>query len=348
MRRALLGLCCLLGGIGAADEPPVHVGAYYYPWYDAPDRHWDLGYAGEGPRLGKYSSRSAEVIRQHLDWSREFGIDSWICSWWGTDSWEDETLRRFVVPALESALANGEPTPRFCLFYESEGLLGLDPETGIEFDESTTTRFLNHFRYLADHYFSSPAYLRIEGKPVVYLYLSRAFAGGYARALLRARAVGEARGFSLFLVGDEIYWGEPDADRIAALDAITAYNLHGPEIYAGLKDWNPFIKDCDDLYRRYREVASGSGTLVIPGIIPGFDTRGRHYFIPRFLSPDDRSTGTLEALSRVALRHVDPRFPAVTITSFNEWHEGTQVEPDATGDRSAGDTLRQLFKSPAR
>ena len=99
---------------------------------------------------------------------------------------------------------------------------------------------------------------------------------------------------------------------------------------------------------RMLEVASGSGTLVIPGIIPGFDTRGRHYFIPRFLSPDDRSTGTLEALSRVALRHVDPRFPAVTITSFNEWHEGTQVEPDATGDRSAGDTLRQLFKSPAR
>lgn len=342
--RAGLAVLAALAGSGMAYPAEPVVSAYYYPWYGADGRHWDLGYAGrdtgQGPALGRYDSRAEETIRRHIAWSAEFGIDNWIASWWGPGSWEDETLLRHVLPALGKMAAAGQPAPTLCLLYESEGLLGLDPERGIEFNEEKIRAFSDHFRHLAEHYFAHPSYQRVGGRPVVYLYLSRTYTGDFARALATARAVAEARGFRVYLIGDEIYWGEPDARRIGYLDAITAYNLHGPTEWAGLEDWTGFVEACGAVHVRYRDVATPLGTAIVPGLIPGFDTGGRHYTIPRVLKPGAGPDSLLEAMAAMAARHIDERLGHVAITSFNEWHEGTQVEPDGGG----GAILRRWFK----
>ncbi len=310
----------VFGSDESAAESPVSVGAYYYPWYHTDGRHWDAGFAGKSsglkPALGEYSSRSRSTIRQHIDWSKELGIDQWICSWWGPHSWEDETLRDHVVTELA-----GESAPKFCIFYESGGLLGLDPEEGIDFDNGASERFARHFEYLAKTYFSHPAYLRVDGKPVVYLYLSRAFAGDYAAAILKARAVVKKEGFDLFLVGDEVFWGEPDPKRIQQFEAITSYNMHGPERFAGLEDWTVFVRESESVYSRFKEVAENQGVGFIPGVITGFDASdagGNYYPIPRSIFPE---------FSKMARRYVDRKINSIAITSFNEWHEGTQLEP---------------------
>lgn len=336
------------GAIVSAGDSQVS--AYYYPWYGADGQHWESGYEGKaegkGPELGEYDSRSPEVIRRHLADSQAFGIDNWICSWWGPGSREDETLRRHILPELEAAGRSANPVT-FSIFYEAAGILGLDPETGIEFDTSKTTLFAGHFRYLADHYFSHPAYRRVEGKPVVSLYLSRAFAGDYARAIASVRAVAAARGFSLFLVGDEVYWGDPDSERIGLYDAVTPYNMHGPAEYAGLDDWTPFIADCDAVYGRWREAAAAVGVKFIPGAMPGFDSRGvdpaAHYPISRQLRPGAGPVSTFAAMAEMAKRHLDPSLREVAITSFNEWHEGTGIEPAKGEGESAGEVIGRVF-----
>ncbi len=337
---ALLALACLAE---AEAGERVHLSAYYYPWYGGDGRHWNEGYPGRGgggePALGEYSSRDADTLRRHLEWSREFGIDNWICSWWGPDSWEDRTLRGHILPALE---AEAEDAPTFCLLYEAEGLLGLDPEKGIEFDAATGEAFVSHFRFIADHYLSHPACQRIGGRPVVYLYLSRAFAGDFERALMRARAVVEARGHELHLVGDEVYWGEPDPQRLALYDAVTAYNMHGPLPYAGTRDWTAFVRDCGDVYANYRRAAAAVGTGFIPGVLPGFDSGGRHYPIPREIRPGAGPESFLEAFLGMAKERLDPRRPMVALTSFNEWHEGTQIEPSRRGG-NGGEVLRRAL-----
>lgn len=333
--RALACLLSLFFSLGAAEEGGLHLSAYYYPWYGEERRHWREGYFGQdseaGPALGEYSSRREETLQRHLQWSRDLGIDNWICSWWGPDSWEDETLRNWVLPALAA-----EGKTHFCLLYEAAGMLGLDPEKGIEFDAATSERFVSHFRRLCESYFSHPAYFRIEGRPVVFLYLSRAFTGEYARALMRARAVVEARGERLYLVGDEVYWGEPDPQRLALYDAVTAYNMHGPLPEEGREDWEGFLLACGEVYQRYREVAAGVGTRFIPGVIPGFDTRGHHYPIPRAIRPGADPDSFLEAYLRVAQEHLDPELSMLAVTSFNEWHEGTQLEPSRRGENGGG------------
>lgn len=340
----------LLSGASAEEPTDTRVGAYYYPWYGESGRHWHHGYEGmgdgSGPALGEYDSRSSAVVRQHITWSREIGIDHWICSWWGPGSWEDETLLREVLPELD-----GVPV-KFCLFYEAEGLLGLDPERGIEFDERKTESFAGHFRWMAERYFAHPAYLKIEDRPVVYLYLSRAFAGNHARALARARAACSARGFDLYLVGDEVYWHEPDPGRLRLFDAVTAYNLHGPPEFADLGDWSPFIEACDGVYQRWSAACRGVGVDFIPGVMPGFDSReteggDRHYVIPRVLSPGQAPDSFFAAMAKMARRHLGDRRPQVAITSFNEWHEGTQIEPSRDASRNtAAAIVGDHLKSP--
>lgn len=335
MRKLALILLLFFQGSASGiygEEAKVSIGAYYYPWYDADGRHWSDGYHGKGsgqmPALGEYSSRSKKTIERHITWSEKLGIDHWICSWWGPHSWEDKTLRDYILPELNQA---EKATPKFCILYETAGLLGLDPEHGIDFDNRSNTRkFAEDFAYLARNYFDHPGYQRIDGKPVVYLYLTRTFTGDYAAAITRARAVAKAQRFELYLVGDEVYWGEPDRKRIAQFDAITSYNMHGPEHFAELSDWSTFVLESEHVYQSYRETAQTLGVGFIPGILPGFDSRdaGRdHYPIPRRLRPGSDDLSTLAAFYAMSIRQLDPRLKTVAITSFNEWHEGTQLEP---------------------
>lgn len=332
--KVLLALSAsVLFGVQAHSED-VSVGAYYYPWYDSDGRHWDSGYDGKlanlKPSLGEYSSRDPKVISQHLNWSNDLGIDHLICSWWGPQSWEDETLLRHVLPVIEDQ----EEAPQFCLLYETAGILGLDPDVGIDFDLRGNSRKLGeHIHYLARNYFSHPSYLKVDGKPVIYLYLSRTFTGDYAEGLENARTVAESLGFELFFVGDEVYWGAPDKERIVQFDAITSYNMHGPEAFSHLTDWNEFLSETESIYQQYREVARELKVGFIPGVLPGFDSRGAsgdHYPIPRSLNQDLPGNSTLKAFLDLAGRQLDPKLKTIAITSFNEWHEGTQLEPRNT------------------
>lgn len=335
--RLLLLLLASLTLLAAGESTP-HLSAYYYPWYSH-DRHWHEGYLAEegDPALGNYSSRTPSVIRQHLEWSRNGDIDNWVCSWWGPGSWEDDTLRRYIAPVISTE--NNPENPTLCVFYEAEGILGMDPERGIVFDEKTTDQFVEDFGYLAETYFDLPSYYRIDGKPVVYIYLSRTFAGDYASAIARVRAKVRSLGHEVFLIGDEVYWGDPEENRVALWDAVTAYNLHGPPIFGEQPDQLLFVEECDNLYREWTELCTRLGVKLIPGFIPGFNNHGAdpdrtYYTIPRNLKPGAPPTSTLNALADVSLDYADPELNAVVLTSFNEWHEDSQVEPREGTDGS--------------
>ena len=78
------------------------------------------------------------------------------------------------------------------------------------------------------------------------------------------------------------------------------------------------------------------GLLCAPSVGPGYDAR-RALPGDRRVKPRRRGR-TYDAMWAAALR---ARADVVTITSYNEWHEGTQIEParahvDADGERYAG------------
>jgi len=129
--------------------------AFYYAWY--PEAWWRdpvFPYSLYHPSLDYYSAVDAQIVRDHTDAFRYAHLDAGIYSWWGTDGYPPTDLRfwRYLAAARTTPL-------RWALYYEREGYG--DPRV----DE--IRRDLEHIR---DAYADKPAYLKVDGRFVVYVY----------------------------------------------------------------------------------------------------------------------------------------------------------------------------------
>lgn len=290
------------------------IGAYYYPWY-SPDRHWDSGYRGT-PVLGEYDSSNSNVINQHITWAEDYNIDFFALSWWGKGSFEDKIIHGPILDAL-----TGHDF-RFAVLYESAGLLNLQNGKINLDDKIIRQQLVSDFSYLAETLFRHPNALKIDDRPVIFLYLTRTFKGDVKSALAEAKAAAISRGSNEpFIVGDEVYWQYPDSVRIGYFDGVTAYNMHTsvPNIADG------FAENVDRQYRLWEKISAQQGTTFIPNILPGFDDtavrpEANHPVIPRSVELFSKQFNNAQDVASGQSR-------IVMITSWNEWHEDTSIEP---------------------
>ena len=383
----LLGLAFAFPAIAqaqvvAAPPPPaghLNVGAYYYAWYGpsrhpwldawygrlsipgrkhSSGRHWQEGYLRnqldmpQQPLLGEYDSRDPQVIARHLQWAQQYGIDTFIVSWWGQGSYEDVTMRDHLL----SSTAIGSTT--LAAFYESLSLLPLTNGRP-DFDVATTQqKLIDDVDYLARTYFAHPNYARVGTKPVVYFYVTRTWRGNYVQAIADLRATIRSRyGYDLYLVGDEVDLDDaPTPDRIRLFDAITSYTMYSDQQTPGWPDDTAFLAKVRQSYDAFKQVADQNGVAFIPNALPTYNDRAarlgaNHPVLP----PEVNATtpaGTGSLFSRMLeldADYLDPTLRALNITSFNEWHSDTQVEPTAPAAASSGPatyTQGYLYPSP--
>ncbi len=301
------------------------MGAYYYPWYGKPGQ-WGMPYTNR-PVLGEYDSRSAAVIAQHKAWADDAGLDSFLASWPGEGSWEDLTLSgTYLLQADVVPLA---------IQYESTLALLKPPDAPIDFDSELAPgvtrgqRFLEHMDYLADTYFGNSKYYCIDHRPVVVFYLVREWRN-YAPYLATLKVNMAAKGFTLYMVADVVWWTDAGAvawgwpDVAAHFDAITGYNLYDSDQPAVMAT---FFDSVEGKWTEYRNYADGLGLRFIPGFMPGYDDRALRGGGRPILGRDGGSFfRRYWALSQAFL---DADLPLAFVSSFNEWHEGTEMEPSA-------------------
>jgi Glycosyl hydrolase family 71 len=67
--------------VASAARPPLPVLAYYYIWFNP--QSWERAKT-DLPILGPYSSDDRQVMRQHIKWAKNAGIDGFIVSWKST------------------------------------------------------------------------------------------------------------------------------------------------------------------------------------------------------------------------------------------------------------------------
>jgi glycoprotein endo-alpha-1,2-mannosidase len=318
----------------AVDPPAYLVGAYYYTWYYP--GHWaSNGYLGRDlaeplePLLGEYLSDDPAVVASHLKWASEYGIDFFIISWSHAGSFADQTARKYLLPAMAESGIRQAPTVELMSYGERD--LG-NPEF--------RRRLAADLRFVGEHYLKHPSALRIDGRPVLFLYVTRVLRGNVGSWIDEVRRMLAAIGVDPFVVADEVFWHEPEPDRLRAFDAITAYNVYDwPRTdNAGLAGDSTFLTDVEGLFARWQAAAQAAGVRFVPNAMPGYNDRGvrpgeDHYVIPRRFHPTASITSLFERSIDLARRFVDPTVPMVTITSFNEWHEWTQVEPARPANR---------------
>ncbi len=304
----------------ATPGPGYLVGAYFYPWYGPGSRHWQDGYAGH-PALGEYDSSDPAVIAQQIDWAAGSGVDFFAFSWWGPGSPEDRALHDAFLGSPRAAAM------RFAILYETTGRL--QPSAGGTIDLSAAENrrvLLNDFAYLQATYWNDPRCLKVDGRPVVLLYLARQLTGDVAGALADVRQAARSQGSDVYVIGDEVFWRQwhpLDPGRLKLYDAVTAYNMHAS--VAGIADG--FTGKVQQEYAAWRAQALAAGVAFVPGILPGFDDT--HVRPAAGHPPIPRSTALFRQQLAMGLDLAQPPLNMVLITSWNEWHEDTSIEPAA-------------------
>lgn len=279
------------------------------------------------PALGEYQSRDPKVVDQHVRWCAEYGIDVLACSWWGPQSGSHTTMAGVLAPAMERA-----GKTQFFAFYETRGRLVDGPSSIVlnaKAEQTLKTDLVAIVRTLA----TSPKYWRVDNKPVIGFYLTRILQGDLG-VLDRVRSyVKTETGEEVFLLGDEVYWNVANTKRMAAFDAVTSYNMHAGKSTGGFDDDSGFTNNTAAVYERYRAVCAKLDVRFVPGVVPGFNDLGvrpqaRHVVIPRRVNAGAANTSLLDRQLAMAAGHLDAKLPLVLITSFNEWYEDSQLEPD--------------------
>lgn len=277
-------------------------GAYYYPWYSGPWLRRTVRRA-DPPVLGQYNNKIySDELAQHFRWMREYGID------FASVSWEPHGAGyEHVMDVAE------EEGVKLTVLYES--LCRASGKFG-RIVEADFPRILNDMRMLAAD-LHDPCWLRIDGRPVVMLYVSRNY---YEKPEVIMPEIRKVLGQDVFLVGDEIFWGSADPARCSLFDAVTSYNWYQPGRFSGEG------KDaCDSFVANVESFLDGREIPVPywPVAMPGYDDRGvrpqkQHPPIPR-------EDGHLFKETLAAARKRTQG--AFMITSWNEFFEDTQIEP---------------------
>ncbi|MFH1038966.1 MAG: glycoside hydrolase family 99-like domain-containing protein [PVC group bacterium] len=334
------------------------MGAYYYLWF--PYNFQKKGYLRgllkppQSPVLGLYDSRDPGVCEQHIAWCSRYGIDFLVVDWWPSRPHQNNVLNEGLLRAR-----NIEDI-RWCIFYETQSL-GVDRSSGtIIWTDEKIDRFVSDLLVFSTTYFRHPGYLQVEGRPVIFLYLTRNFAGNTRAAISRARQALRARGVDPFIIADEVFWrvtadGEgddsppgwaetPQRGRIELFDGITAYNVYETRKseHQGYAASSRYLPEVGKMFDTYRD-ACGDDVVFIPNVIPGYNDRPLridrdHYIIPRLWEADTGAGSLFSVLfDRLGLPYVDPEVPLIMITSWNEWNEDTAIEPLAPAPPTARD-----------
>ncbi len=300
-------------------DVPRKVLAFYYPWYgnaevpagSGENAHWgridvgkrDIEASTNYPQLGAYDSHDPKTIGQHATWSKEAGLDGWIVSWWGRGSFSDRAMPRVLAACGEAGLVA-------TVYYETVR------------GEKTPHNAAREIVGVLNTYAKHPAWLRVEGKPVVFVYGRAVGELGLTGWLAAIDEVNRTYPGGAVVIGDQI---SRSAARV--FDGIHTYNtagsLRGLDA-AGVRTW------AGETFPRWVALAAREKRIATLTVIPGYDdTKIREPGLKV-----ERFAGRSYAAQWEAAIAAAPDW--VLITSFNEWHEGSEIEP------SAGDGAKYL------
>ena len=329
----VIGFVALVGArvdaetVTAGGSVQRRVMAFYYPWYGTPDGpggagravHWeridvekkDIAASTHYPALGAYDSHDEKVIDQHCRWAKRAGIDTLIVSWWGHGSYCDRAMGKILDVC-------GRYDLRACIYYETVP----SPQTA----ESAASDIVQVLRKYGGH----PAHLKVGGRPVVFVYGRAVQEIGLAGWLEAIGRINEQYAGGAMLIGDEFSYG---AARV--FDGVHTYNTAGS---IGTMTPLETRKWAAETYGSWVALADRADKISTLTVIPGYDDT-------KIRKPGlavKRYDGELYREQWAAAIKADPHW--VLITSFNEWHEGSEIEPSFEDKETYLDMTAQYAK----
>lgn len=281
----------LLAAAAPASRPPALgserlVLAFYYNWFD--ENTWHASKVPDLP-AAPYVSRDRAVMGRHIDEAKGAGIDAFVVSWYGPRTENNQTETNFRA-MLDEAAARGF---RLAVDFETAG-----PFFGGTQDVIAALRTL-----LATHA-NHPAYLRVDGRPVIFFWRQQRFNVGTWQSIR-----------DQVDPGHQAIWIAEGVD-IQFQQVFDGHHLYSVAWSADpgthLVKWGQRVRQASQKWGRKLWVAT-----VMPGYNDTRTGRGNAFIRPR---EDGAYYGRTwsGALASAA--------DWVIITSWNEWPEGTYIE----------------------
>jgi hypothetical protein len=299
------------------------LGAHYHVWYRAGDnpQHWnennEFATITDPPVGGAYSSADQRLIDRHLEMAAHAQLDFLVVNWQVTS----QGLNPTEVEATRMLFAAAEKAPRPLSL---SILLAIDTE-----DVAVVVKALNTLR---TEFMASPVYHRIGRRPLLWYYLSGPFLGllFYHRDLLFRLT----RGWHAVATGQLIF------NQLIARPLREFFS--GWCVYSPLQVGRPSVREAI-WTKGYRSFAEEGGAIRVFTVCPGYDdTRlaSPQRNETRYRRTSRRGTRTYQHMQQVAL-NLEPPPELIVVTSFNEFHENTHLEPS----QEFGDTFLRATRS---
>lgn len=266
--------------------------AFYYPWFD--ENTWTYDKLSDLP-AEPYVSRDRGVMVRHIDQAKRAGIDAFLVAWYGPGGGPNQTETNLAA-MLDEANARGFKVG--VLFETTSPFFG-----GI----GDVTGALQH---LLSTHANHPAFLRADGRPVIFFWRPTLYS---VDAWRNVRSQVDPN-YSSIWISEGV-----DTSYLSVFD--------GHHLYSNT--WNP-PADLTSVNAKFAgQVAQASQTygtykLWVATVMPGYnDVRIR----PGAGFATDRAGGNYFTQSWQAAIASNPNW--IVINSFNEWPEGSYIEPSA-------------------
>ncbi len=277
--------------------------ANYFPWYD--ESFWQQGATWDTPTV-LYNSDHLSTIQRHIGWARQAGLDGFAVHWFQAGNRTDTNLAQ--------VLANSPGGFRSTATFLTHILPG-----------ATRSLVVDNLRYLVSSYGPHSAFLRINGQPVIFFAdLGRVPLEGTSSKVEAWRSIRNEvdPGHGSLWIAEGL-----DPSYLSVFDGLYVYKVdHAccPASYTKAPIWASWVRSW--------EKKTGQTKLWVGTLMPGWDDT-RSVGRPDLRAPSpafarDRQGGAYYRATFKAALGSNPDL--LVIHSFNEWIEGSGIEPGTT------------------
>lgn len=303
----------------------VRVIAHYMPWFqkevtDSDEtiwKHWQ--WYGKGkkhdpdsvidgrhdiasvfyPTIGPYHGQDEDVLEYHVLTAKLAGIEAFMCNWYGPGSFTDQTVAKLMPIAGKLKFKVG-----ICM--EEKALF--PPYSEAKDREDLIEEMARHVRHIIDAYGDSDAFLTHDGLPIIFIFNSHG-EGALGSNLLAAEEIEKAKS----IVQTEFLLVRND------IDSQQFPSTEGAYLWCAEKDIR------DKQYGLVAELKSQGKIQYAAAVVsPGFDDSGVQGWGNIIRQLERR--GTDEYLENWQ-EAIESNFDALQVVTWNDFEEGTTVEP---------------------